>query len=464
MTNIMPNWRDHSRQAMHWKPFNDAGRVECTLCPRHCKTNAGQMGFCKVRGNVDGKFHTYNFGRSVAATEECVETEAIYHYAPGARILSLGNIGCMMACDYCQNWQTSQVKYLDDNVVHSYTPEQVIELAQENNIGVISWTYNDPVVWHEFVYETSKLAQKAGIRTLYKSAFYIEAEPVKQLIDVIDIFSLSFKSMSPEFYRKIAKAELQPVLDRIKQVHASHRHLEISQLLVMELNENNEDIQKSVRWVLDNIGDSVPLHFVGAHPAFKYTHVERTPLSVLLNAHKIAKAAGIKHCYLGNVYEGGVSDTKCQCGHLQVKRFGLTAEVVGLDPQGNCSGCGAKSAIKEPWIAKERTRGAPKEIQVKRKQTFQWTNDVKSVHIVAKDRGASSVSNIVVNHTGGTHRSAYKLGGHGLTRVIISRASDAESGIEVSWNTDQEVEILPVLDRAHFPVVSAMTDEGVKES
>ncbi len=458
------SWKDTSQIAMHWKSFKeDGGRVECTLCPRHCKTSPGQMGFCKVRGNKDGEFQTYNFGKSVAATEECVETEAIYHFAPGARILSLGNIGCMMACDYCQNWQTSQVKYLDDSVVHTYTPEEIIRLAQLNNIGIISWTYNDPVVWHEFVIATSKLANKAGIKTLYKSAFYIEEKPVAELIEVIDIFSVSLKSMSPEFYRKITKGEMQPVLDRIKQVAASGRHLEVSQLLVMELNEKSEDIKRTIDWVLQNLGDKVPLHFVGAHPAFKYTHVERTPISILLNAYKLAKEAGLKYCYLGNVYEGGVSDTKCaQCDHLQVKRFGLTGEVLGLDPAGNCANCGAASPIKEPWMAKERARKEPTDIRAIHSANFSWTKDVKSVHLVARNKGQSKMANVQIKHAGGSHRENYQLGGSGLTRVIISRASDIESGIEVSWDNDQEIDILPVLDRAHFPVVSAMIDLGVK--
>lgn len=459
------NWRDNSRTAMHWKMFNDSGRIECTLCPRHCKTGPEQMGFCKVRGNKGGEFHTYNFGKSVAATEECVETEAIYHYSPGARILSLGNIGCMMACDYCQNWQTSQVKYLDDSVVHSYTPEGIIELAQKNNIGIISWTYNDPVVWHEFVYETSKLAKKAGIRTLYKSAFYIEEKPVAELIDVIDIFSISLKSLSPEFYKKITRGELAPVLERIKQVKASGKHLEVSQLLVMELNEKNEDIQRTIDWVLKNLGDDTPLHFVGAHPAFKYTHVERTPMSVLMNAHKLAKAAGIKHCYLGNVYEGGVSDTNCQkCNHLLVKRFGLTGEIVGLDPHGNCASCGTPSPIKEPWMAKERSRVNKISIDEVKNAKFNWTQDVKSVHLVAKNSGSGKTANVMIRHAGGIHKENYQLGGSGLTRVIISRASDLESGIEIAWDNDQEIDILPVLDRAHFPVMAAMSDEGVRES
>jgi pyruvate formate lyase activating enzyme len=460
--NLKTNWRDNSRVAMHWQIFNESGRVECTLCPRHCKTAPEQMGFCKVRGNKDGKFHTFNFGKSVAATEECVETEAIYHYAPGARILSLGNIGCMMACDYCQNWQTSQVKYLDDGVVHSYTPEEIIELAQKNNIGIISWTYNDPVVWHEFVYETSKLANKAGIRTLYKSAFYIEEKPVAELIEVIDIFSVSLKSMSPEFYKKITKGELQPVLDRLKQVKASGKHLEVSQLLVMELNEKGEDIKRTIDWVKENLGLDTPLHFVGAHPAFKYTHVERTPMSVLMLAHKLAKEAGLKHCYLGNVYEGGVSDTKCgDCDHLQVQRFGLTGEIVGLDAKGNCSNCGSPSVIKEPWMARERAKAVQPDIKVVNTTNFAWTKDVKSVHLVARNKGEAQMANVQIKHSGGKHKENYQLGGAGLTRVIISRASDAESGIEVAWDNDQEIDVLPVLDRAHFPVLSAMTDTGV---
>ncbi len=459
------NWRDNSRTAMHWQIFNESGRVECTLCPRHCKTSPGQMGFCKVRGNTDGQFQTHNFGKSVAATEECVETEAIYHYSPGARILSLGNIGCMMACDYCQNWQTSQVKYLDDSVVHSYTPEGIIELAQKNNIGIISWTYNDPVVWHEFVYETSKLAKKAGIRTLYKSAFYIEEKPVAELIEVIDIFSISLKSMSPEFYKKITKGELAPILERLKQVKASGKHLEVSQLLVMELNEKNEDIQRTLDWVLENLGDKVPLHFVGAHPAFKYTHVERTPMSVLMTAHRLAKAAGIKYCYLGNVYEGGVSDTKClDCDNLLVKRFGLTGEIVGLKENGCCAQCGTQSPIQEPWMSRDRARITNDSVQKVNSSNFAWTEDVKSVHLVAKNRGSAKTANLLINHTGGHHKENYQLGGSGLTRVIISRASDLESGIEVIWDNDQEIEILPVLDRAHFPVIAAMSDVGVRES
>ncbi|MCP4773811.1 MAG: hypothetical protein GY880_06205, partial [Planctomycetaceae bacterium] len=148
--------------ATHWQLTEEHGRVACNLCPRNCKPRNGQAGFCRVRGNRGGQLFTFNYGKSVAATEEVIETEAVYHFSPGMRILSLGNIGCMMACSFCQNWQTSQIRHLDVNAVKSYAPADVLDICQEHNIGMVSWTYNDPVVWHEFVCETSRLLQQNG--------------------------------------------------------------------------------------------------------------------------------------------------------------------------------------------------------------------------------------------------------------------------------------------------------------
>ena len=128
------NWRKKSREASFWHINESNGKVQCELCPRHCELGEDKMGFCLVRGNVKNKMHTFNYGISVQATIECIETEAVNHYMPGARILSMGNVGCMMACTYCQNWQTSQVKFLNDKNVREYTPEDVVNLAIENNI------------------------------------------------------------------------------------------------------------------------------------------------------------------------------------------------------------------------------------------------------------------------------------------------------------------------------------------
>jgi pyruvate formate lyase activating enzyme len=447
----MQDWKKTSQLARHWTKYNE-NTVECHLCPRHCKMKPGQMGFCKVRGNVNGELHTFNYGKSVTATEEVIETEACNHYMPGARILSLGNIGCMMACDYCQNWQTSQIKYLDPKMVNFYTPEQVVEMALKNDIKMLSWTYNDPVVWHEFVMDTAELGRKHGLKNLYKSAFYIEKEPVKELMEVMDIFSLSLKSMDPVFYRKYTKGELQPMLDVTKMVYDSGKHLEISQLLITERNGSDEDINKTVDWMLRDLGPEVPIHFVAFHPAFKYTHVERTPKDILLNARRIALEKGIHNVYIGNVYDEGMADTKCRhCENILVRRFGLTTTVEGINKDGTCKSCAKPSSIKFPHDGiTDRKEHSAKTWPTVSTRSQTWDNEVKSLHLVLPHDIREEVQ-LEVHHAGTNIRRQYKLGGGNLSRLIISRATSEETGITVSWDKNIHVEFMPVLDRAHFP-------------
>ncbi|MBB09261.1 MAG: AmmeMemoRadiSam system radical SAM enzyme [Roseibacillus sp.] len=433
--------------ARHWESTSKPGRIQCNLCPRHCKMIEGQYGFCRVRGQADGALHTFNYGVSVSATLEYIETEAVYHYAPGARILSLGNIGCMMSCDFCQNWETSQVKHLNERVVRHYTPEQVVQTALDSGCGIISWTYNDPVVWHEFVLDTSLLAQKAGIKTLYKSAFYIEREPVDELLEVIDIFSLSLKSLAPAFYLKVSKAKLEPVLERIVQVHQSNRHLEISQLLIPELNDADEDVHNTVNWVVENLGTEVPLHFVGFHPAYKYLGVERTSLESLLRARQHALDAGIRNCYLGNVYRDGVSDTHCaHCDNLLVSRFGLTVQSSGLHEDGRCNQCGASSSIQLPQSGTAENRIL---LNPKTQRKLVWSGETNSIH-VERPQADEGSTDVLIEHENG-HREFFTLSNN-LERAIVSRAGETDGAVTISWSDDSPLKILEVLDRAHFPV------------
>lgn len=171
------NWMLESTPAM-LEELLPNGAVKCHLSPRNCVIQEGKLGFCKVRGNRGGRLVTLNYGKGVHSTEETIETEAVFHFAPGERILSLGNIGCMLNCGYCHNWKTSQAKYVTDKDVYYYTPEQVVETALKHGIRVISWTYNDPVVWHEFILDTAKLAKEAGLINLYKSAFLSARKPL----------------------------------------------------------------------------------------------------------------------------------------------------------------------------------------------------------------------------------------------------------------------------------------------
>jgi pyruvate formate lyase activating enzyme len=445
---LQMDWRKGSRVASYWHFKPEHNKVECSLCPRHCSLRDGQMGFCLVRGNKGNQLHTYNYGRSVQATIECIETEAINHYRPGARILSMGNVGCMMSCTFCQNWQTSQVKHLDNRNVKIYTPEEVIALAEANGIGVISWTYNDPVVWQEFVVDTSRLARSRGIKTLYKSALYIEAAPLDELIGLIDIFSISLKSMDPDMYWKHTGGRLEPVLRGIRQIYASGRHLEISQLVVTGLNDNGDDAKKTARWMVEHLDPDVPLHLVAYHPAFRYRE-PRTPVDTLLRLRDLALAEGIRYCYIGNVYADGVSNSLCRtCEAKLVQRFGLRGRVVGLDAAGRCTNCGTQSPIRE-FLPVEKVEAAGPAFVASEDLTYEWTGEVNSIHVVFAPLDRQNVVLWVQRTPSGA--SEYIRINQGIERVILSRSEPAETAVTISIDHPVSATVLPVLDRAHFP-------------
>ncbi|MER9680385.1 AmmeMemoRadiSam system radical SAM enzyme [Mesorhizobium sp. M0184] len=462
--NTERSWMKDKHPASHWEAHHDGTKtVTCKLSPRNCVIPEGSVGRCGVRGNVDGALYTFNFGKSVEATMEFIETEACYHYRPGAKILSLGNIGCMMSCDFCQNWRTSQVRHLDDRIVRYYTPEQIVDACKTTGVNVISWTYNDPVVWHEFVVATSRLAQAEGIVTLFKSAFYIEPAAVDELIGCIDIFSISLKSMDEQFYRKFTGGtRLQPVLDMIERVHHSDRHLEVSQLIITDRNDKVEDIDKTNRWVIEHLGDRVPLHYVAFHPAYLYMNTVRTNPEILLVARDMARRVGIKYCYIGNQFRAGVADTHCpECGHLQVTRFGLRAETVGIDADGRCGGCGMPSDIHDPHDRARRDVDPLIEGPDAAVSHFEWNAEAKSAHIEVDDpRGGNIACPVLVERLGPTAvpLEHYVLGGV-LKRIIVSKGSDGETGIRAAAAPGSKITIFPVLDRAHFPT---STELGVE--
>ena len=463
---IDPNisWMQSKRRAHHWIKNDDRNSsVTCKLSPRNCTIQEGRMGHCGVRGNVGGELHTFNYGKSVEATLEYIETEAIYHFRPGSKIISLGNIGCMMSCDFCQNWRTSQVRHLDSEKVCHYTPEEIVEACKIAGVNVISWTYNDPVVWHEFVIDTSRLARENGISTLYKSAFYIEPAAVDELIDCIDIFSISLKSMDDRFYRKFSGgARLDPVLDMIKRVHRSDRHLEISQLIITDRNDDAKDIEKTNLWVIENLGDRVPLHYVGFHPAYLYVNTTRTPPETLLMARDMAFEAGIKHCYVGNMFQEGVADTRCtNCDQVTVSRFGLQAETVGLRADGRCTNCGTMSNIRDPLGAADEVLESPSLIVKPDMSEFVWNGEAQSVHVEIKgtDQNAPGCP-IIVERLGTAHSQCqtHALGGI-LKRIIVSKQDVGETGIRVSAPAGTDIAFFPVLDRAHFPTSTEIDKE-----
>ncbi|MFC3898195.1 AmmeMemoRadiSam system radical SAM enzyme [Lentzea rhizosphaerae] len=434
--------------------------VRCHLSPRNCKIRPGQHGFCIVRANRDGRLVSLNYGRSVHATEETIETEAVFHYEPGARILSMGNIGCMLNCDYCHNWKTSQARYVEDKDVYYYTPEEVVDIAVRHGIKVLSWTYNDPVVWHEFVVETARLAQQAGIVNLYKSAFFISSEAIEELIPVIDIFSISIKSMDPKYYRKITKGWIEPVLEGTEQVFRAGKHVEVSTLMVTNLSDDEKTARAMASFVLDKLGPQVPTHFVRFHPDYKMTDTIRTPVERLEHARRVALDMGLQNVYLGNVYDTESTNTWCHnCGELLVTRYGLNAKAFGIDAGGHCTKCGTDAnfrriaGVPAPKVVPELPDADQLDIA-----TFDWYGDVKALHVQV--RNDSSAPDRVYCRR---NRRGHERGEWGVIelqpgesyRFIAAKSTTDEHGVAVAVPKTCTSSLHQVFDRAHFPTLDA---------
>lgn len=325
-----------------------SGQIICDLCPRHCKIQKNSTGFCKVRKNIDGKLYAQSYGKATHFAMEKIETEAIYHALPGSKILSMGNFGCNLNCLYCQNWVYSQFEYTPEKEIFTYSADQVVDFCVKNNVRIISWTYNDPAVWLEFVLDVSKKAKKEGILILFKSAFYLTSEAIDLLLDVVDIFAVSIKSMDEEYYKKFTFGTLPPVLEGAKKVYKAGKHIEISNLVVTGISDNNENYDKIIDFVLNELGPEVPLHFTRFHPDYKYTEVEKTSELAVIEAVKRARNRGIKYAYTGNMFETEYMNTYCMnCNELLVKRIGLEAyPMPSLSGDGRCKCCNTYSEIK----------------------------------------------------------------------------------------------------------------------
>ncbi len=344
--NLHVAWNDTRKEAYLYDKLAD-GKVRCGVCPRRCQIAPGQVGFCKVRKNIDGTLYTQNYGKATHITIERVEAEAVFHYKPGAKILSLGNFGCNLDCDYCQNWVYSQFQFTPPESIEEYTCDEVIAKAREDGIEILSWTYNDPAVWFEFVIDTAREARKAGLKNLFKSAFFLTREAVEKLCEVIDVFAISIKAMDEDYYTKFTKGWLEPVLDNARLVHSKGIPYEVSNLVVTGLTNNLPSYDLMIDFLLRDLSPKTPIHFTRFHPDYKYMHVEKTPIDDVMAARKRAQERGIIYPYIGNAFESEGLNTYCpSCKTLLVERFGLSTYIQdSLTADSKCAKCGFQTPI-----------------------------------------------------------------------------------------------------------------------
>jgi pyruvate formate lyase activating enzyme len=322
---------------------------------------------------------------------------------------------------------------------------------------VLSWTYNDPVVWHEFVRDTAKLGREAGLINLYKSAFYITTEAVDELLPYMDIFSISIKSIDPDYYRKFTKGTLQPVLDATKHVHRAGKHVEVSTLMITDISDNDKTARDVTEWVLTELDATVPMHFVRFHPDYRMRDTIRTPIPRLLRAREVAIGMGAEHVYLGNVYDTPFSNTTCNgCGELLVTRYGLNAAAVGLDANGRCSRCGRDAHVKRlPAGNPVPTRvEIPDDVD---RRTYDWQGDIRSLHVQVlntNDRPVEVYVRRLVSSGEPTPWRVRTLVPGESYRFIVAKSQPDEVGCDVGLAPGVQSNLHEVFDRAHFPTLA----------
>lgn len=308
------------QDALWWETQED-GRILCTLCPRYCKMGDGQAGFCFIRKNINGKLYSLGYGKSSGFAVDPIEKKPLNHFLPGASILSFGTAGCNLGCRFCQNWSISKAK-LDDAQSLGASPEEVVELALRYNVPSIAFTYNDPVIWGEFVIDISRIARECGLKSVMVTAGYITPEARPEVYRYIDAANVDLKGFTERFYHKLTFSHLDPVLDTLRWLkNETEVWFEITNLMIPGENDGPEETKQMCDWILENLGDSVPLHFTAFHPDFKMMDKPRTPASTLTRARQIAIASGIKYCYVGNVFDEEGQTTYCpSCGRVLIRR------------------------------------------------------------------------------------------------------------------------------------------------
>ncbi|MEM3047808.1 MAG: AmmeMemoRadiSam system radical SAM enzyme [Candidatus Bathyarchaeia archaeon] len=327
-------------EAMFYRTLS-SGKVQCELCFRHCVILPGARGFCGNRLNIDGQLETLVYGKPCAVQVDPIEKEPQFHVLPGSRILCIGTAGCNFKCTFCHNWEIS-TRTIEETGYVDLPPEKAVESALENHVAAISFTYNEPTVFYEYMYNTAKLARERGLKTIFHTNASMNEEPLRILLTHIDAVAVDLKAFTAEFYRSTSFSELTPVLETLKTIHNEGVWMEIVNLIIPTLNDNMENIREMCIWIRDNLGVEVPIHFNRFQPAYKLTNLPPTPVKTLEKAREIALQTGIEYVTIGNVPGHEANSTRCpRCGETIIKRTHFTVHQVNIR-DGRCRNCGHK--------------------------------------------------------------------------------------------------------------------------
>lgn len=307
------------KEVKFWRK-GESSFVQCELCFRRCLIPEGKRGFCRVRENIRGTLYSLVYGKPVGLQIDPIELEPMYHMVPGHRNLCVYTASCNFRCKHCHNWSISQFGPEEIRSMKS-TPKEIVEVTLNQGCQSISHSINEPTVFFEMMYEVAQLAKKKGLLTLCHTNGAISKAPMIELLKVLDGVTVDLKSFNPKFYQEISEAKLEPVLETLRTIRESGKHLEIVNLIIPTLNDHMGDIRKMCQWIVRNLGKETPLHFTRFSPSYKMTHLPPTPVRTLEEARKIAMEEGILFVYVGNVAGHPANSTYCpKCKNKLIER------------------------------------------------------------------------------------------------------------------------------------------------
>ncbi len=335
--------------------------VICTACKMYCRIKPGRIGICGVRVNQGGRLYSLVYGKASAVHIDPVEKKPLYHFLPGSEIFSLGTVGCNFGCSFCQNWNISQVtrdlrkklgkeKRLGDielemtGLGYALPPEKIVDICKDRDIPAIAFTYNEPVIFFDYLYDTARLAHASGIRSVFVSNGYESEEAMALMHPFLAAMNIDLKSFSERFYTRLCKAKLQPVLDTIRHIHQLGIWLEITTLVIPGQNDSDDELSRIADFIA-SVSIDIPWHVSAFYPGYQMKDKHPTPPATLIRAYEAGKRAGLKFIYTGNIIDDQRSCTYCpNCGEALIRRSGYRTETTAISRDGMCIKCHEKIA------------------------------------------------------------------------------------------------------------------------
>lgn len=325
----------------------EGGAVNCNLCPWNCRISEGERGVCEVRENNDGKLYSLSYDNLSSSSLDPIEKKPLFNFAPGTKTYSICTPGCNWKCKYCQNWQLSQGSIRGRSV----EPREIVEAAKKSGARGISYTYTEPTIFYELAYDTARIAKEEGLYNTFVTNGYINPEPIREIGPYLDAVTVDFKgSGDEEFLKDFAGVKsVDPIYKAIKEYRDQGVHVEITDLIVPKVGDSEAKIKQLVDWIVENLGQETPVHFLRFYPAHEVQDLPPTDVGKLETARDIAESAGLNYVYLGNVRKE--NHTTCpSCGNRVVRRS--AGRVLELDlSDGECSKCGTRIGISGlEWV------------------------------------------------------------------------------------------------------------------